>query len=202
MDLSGVRPAGEAQVSARHRLRSVRLFDRAQDRAGPHCRLRGAARRAHGEAHGGEPPYRGGAGRDPGKDPRLRPRQDASPQGRQGRRSRAARPVPCWPGAAPQGGGVGRTPMPKLALIVLVALMALAGIARAETAVPDRLVIGYDNEGKIDASPQACLAHVKEITLWDKAQTEKGARDVCTARKRHVEAHAALQSNYKNFVKA
>ena len=92
--------------------------------------------------------------------------------------------------------------MAKLALIVLVALMALAGIARAETAVPDRLVIGYDNEGKIDASPQACLAHVKEITLWDKAQTEKGARDVCTARKRHVEAHAALQSNYKNFVKA
>jgi hypothetical protein len=92
--------------------------------------------------------------------------------------------------------------MPKLALIVLVALMALAGVARAETAVPDRLVIGYDNEGKIDASPQACLAHVKEITLWDKAQTEKGARDVCAARKRHVEAYAALQSNYKNFVKA
>jgi hypothetical protein len=67
--------------------------------------------------------------------------------------------------------------MAKLALIVLVALMALAGVARAETAVPDRLVIGYDNEGKIDASPQACLAHVKEITSWDKAQTEKGARD-------------------------
>ena len=92
--------------------------------------------------------------------------------------------------------------MAKLALIVLVALMALAGIARAETAVPDRLVIGYDNEGKIDASPQACLALVKEITEWDKAQTEKGPKEVCAARKRHVEAYAALQSNYKNFVKA
>src|SRR5262249_10526267 len=64
------------------------------------------------------------------------------------------------------------------------------------------LVIGYDHEGKIDASPQACLAHVKEITAWDKAMTDKGAKDVCAARKRHVEAYAALQANYKSFVKA
>jgi hypothetical protein len=94
--------------------------------------------------------------------------------------------------------------MPKRLLIALAAMtvLARAEIARAETAVPERLTIGYDHEGKIDASPQACLATVKEITEWDKAQTEKGAKDVCTARKRHVEAYAALQSNYKNFVKA
>ncbi len=94
--------------------------------------------------------------------------------------------------------------MPKLLLIALAALFGLGGveIARAETAVPDRLVIGYDNEGKIDASPQACVASVKEITEWDKAQTEKGAKDVCAARKRHVEAYQGLQSNYRNFVKA
>ena len=89
----------------------------------------------------------------------------------------------------------------KIAVALAVAL-ACADFARAETAVPDSLIIGYDNEGKIDASPQACLAHVKEITQWDKAQTEKGAKDVCAARKRHVEAYAALQANYKNFVKA
>ena len=43
---------------------------------------------------------------------------------------------------------------------------------------------------------------VKEITEWDKAQTEKGAKTVCAARQRHVAAYNALQANYKNFVKA
>ena len=89
----------------------------------------------------------------------------------------------------------------KATLAVLASLL-LAGVARAETAVPDTITIGYDHEGKIDASAQACLADVKEITEWGKAETEKGAKDVCTARKRHVEAYAALQGNYKNFVKA
>jgi hypothetical protein len=88
------------------------------------------------------------------------------------------------------------------ATLAVVASLLVIGAARAETVVPDRLTIGYDNEGKIDASLQACLATVKEITEWDKAQTEKGAKDVCAARKRHVEAYAALQSNYKAFVKA
>ncbi len=78
----------------------------------------------------------------------------------------------------------------------------LIDFARAETKVPDTITIGYDNEGKIDASPQACFAHVKDMTQWDKAQTEKGAKDVCAMRKRHVEAFAALQASYKNFVKA
>jgi hypothetical protein len=86
-----------------------------------------------------------------------------------------------------------------LAILMFIVLIDVAG---AETAVPDRLVIGYDHEGKIDASPQACVASVKEITEWNKAQTEKGAKQVCAMRKRHVETYAALQSNYKNFVKA
>jgi hypothetical protein len=89
----------------------------------------------------------------------------------------------------------------KLTLATLVIIVG-GGSTHAETVVPDRLVIGYDNEGKIDASPVACLASVKEVTEWNKAQTEKGAKQVCAARKRHVEAYAALQSNYKNFVKA
>ncbi len=89
----------------------------------------------------------------------------------------------------------------KVTLATLVITVG-GGSTHAGTAVPDSLVIGYDNEGKIDASPAACLASVKEVTEWDKAQTEKGAKQVCAARKRHVEAYAALQSNYKNFVKA
>jgi hypothetical protein len=90
----------------------------------------------------------------------------------------------------------------NLAVAVLVVLAGV-GIGRAEDApVPQQLVLGYDNEGKIDASPQACLAMVKEMTQWDRAQTEKGAKEVCAARKQHVEAYAALQATYKSFVKA
>ncbi len=85
--------------------------------------------------------------------------------------------------------------------LVAVAAIVFVNAARAEPAVPDRLIIGYDHEGKIDASPQACLAYVKEVTEWDKAETEKGAREVCAARKRHVDAYAALQVAYKDFVK-
>ncbi len=82
-------------------------------------------------------------------------------------------------------------------------LIAAAGVASAEAvAVPQHLTIGYEHEGKIDATPQACLALVKEITEWDKAQTEKGAKTVCAARQRHVAAYNALQANYKSFVKA
>jgi hypothetical protein len=88
-------------------------------------------------------------------------------------------------------------------LLAAIIVLSVGTATRAEdTAVPQTLVIGYDNEGKIDASHQACLAYVKEITLWDPAQTEKGAKDVCAARKRHVDAYAALQANYKAFVKA
>jgi hypothetical protein len=75
-------------------------------------------------------------------------------------------------------------------------------IAHAEAALPDLLTIGYDNEGQIDASAPACLAYVKDVTQWDAAMADQGASDVCAARKRHVEAYAALQSNYKSFVKA
>ena len=79
----------------------------------------------------------------------------------------------------------------------------IASSARAEDrALPPTLTIGYEHEGKIDASHQACLALVKEITEWDAAQTEKGAKTVCAARQRHVEAYNALQANYRNFVKA
>jgi hypothetical protein len=90
----------------------------------------------------------------------------------------------------------------KLLLLTLATLVAFTGSVRAETAVPDYFVIGYDNEGDIDADPQTCVAHVKGIVLWDKAEITKAAREVCAARKRHVEAYAALQANYKNFVNA
>ena len=90
----------------------------------------------------------------------------------------------------------------KTVMIALIATATLSQAAHAESAVPTELIIGYDSEGKVDPAPQACLAHVKEVTEWDKAATERGAQQVCAARKRHADAYAALQSNYKAFVEA
>jgi hypothetical protein len=84
----------------------------------------------------------------------------------------------------------------------LIASVSSFAHAQEAAAIPQNLTLGYEHEGKIDASPQACLAFVKEITEWDKAQTEKGAKDVCAARKRHVDAYNQLQTTYKSFVKA
>jgi hypothetical protein len=75
-------------------------------------------------------------------------------------------------------------------------------VANAEGSVPTALTIGYDDEGKVDTSATACLAAVREVTEWDKAATETGAKKVCAARKRHADAYAALQNNYKAFVEA
>jgi hypothetical protein len=87
--------------------------------------------------------------------------------------------------------------------IAALCLLATASVVQAERAQPsETLVIGYDNEGKIDASPQACLALVKEITEWNEADTRRGAREVCAARKKHIEAYAALQTNYRLFIRA
>jgi hypothetical protein len=42
---------------------------------------------------------------------------------------------------------------------------------------------------------------VKEETEgWSKTDIENGARKICAARKRHVEAYAALQSNYRTLM--
>ena len=90
----------------------------------------------------------------------------------------------------------------KTVMVALIAASTISQVAHAESTVPAQLIIGYDNEGKVDPSPQACLALVKEVTEWDKAATERGAQQVCAARKRHADAYAALQSNYKAFVEA
>ena len=106
VDAAGVPHAREVQVPARHGVRHLRLLGRAPHRAQADRRLRGAARRDHGQAHAGEPSHRGGLGRDPGEDPRLRPREGAASGGGEGRRGGAARAVPLRAGAGAQGGGV------------------------------------------------------------------------------------------------
>jgi hypothetical protein len=91
--------------------------------------------------------------------------------------------------------------MKTVMLVGIVTWMLFHG-ARAESTVSSQLVIGYDDEGKVDPGSHACLAHVREVTTWEKAELKRGAKDVCAARKRHADAYAALQTNYKAFVKA
>jgi hypothetical protein len=90
----------------------------------------------------------------------------------------------------------------KTITLALIVICVMARGAYAEDAVPAVLVIGYDNEGKVDTDFKACLASVRDVTQWDKAATEAGAKQVCAARKRHADAYSALQSNYKAFVEA
>src|SRR5262249_4806223 len=90
----------------------------------------------------------------------------------------------------------------SVAVVAVVLTASLSGLAGAKEAPPERLTIGYEDEGKIDASPQACLTWVKEETEgWSKADIEKAARKVCAARKRHDEAYEALQSNYRTLMR-
>src|SRR5215470_10130471 len=79
--------------------------------------------------------------------------------------------------------------------IAALVSLAAAGLASGEPArPPETLVIGYKDEGKIDASREACVAHVKEVTEWSEAETQRGAREVCAARRKHIDAYAALQA--------
>lgn len=88
----------------------------------------------------------------------------------------------------------------SVAVVAVLLTAAVGGLAGAKEAPPERLTIGYEDEGKIDATWQACLAWVKEETEgWSKAAIEKAARKVCAARKRHVEAYEALQSHYRTL---
>jgi hypothetical protein len=85
-------------------------------------------------------------------------------------------------------------------LLPIALLAGLSGMAFAAPP-PERLIIGYDDEGKIDASSQACVADVKaETSGWSNKDIEEAARKQCAARKRHVEAYEALQSNYRTLM--
>jgi hypothetical protein len=81
-----------------------------------------------------------------------------------------------------------------IALLLVVPFCLGARPAHAQTVVPERLAIGYDNEGNVDASERACRAYLEEVTQWDQREIERGARDVCVARKRHANARRANAS--------
>lgn len=86
-------------------------------------------------------------------------------------------------------------PLVLLALVPLLATPAAAG----EDQMPETLVVGYDEEGKVDASDAACRAFVAAMVDWGKPEVDQAVVDVCAVRKRHVESYAALQDAYKAF---
>ncbi len=66
--------------------------------------------------------------------------------------------------------------------------------------MPDKLTFGYDEEGKVDASPAGCEGYVKENVEWPTGDVQRH-QGCLRARKRHVEAYAAIQKSYKALAK-
>lgn len=87
-------------------------------------------------------------------------------------------------------------------LLTLLVALSPAVAQEGDTAVPQmpkELVIGYEEEGHVDASDASCRVFVDEVVEWDKAEMDQAVRDVCAVRKRHADAYAALQSAYRAF---
>jgi hypothetical protein len=73
-------------------------------------------------------------------------------------------------------------------------------VQNSQNDVPYQFTIGYEDEGKIEASEQACRSYVESGTAWDKAAMEKGTQEVCAARTHHIEAYAKLQGDYRAMI--
>lgn len=88
----------------------------------------------------------------------------------------------------------------SIALAIILAA-ALSAFAEEPRPMPDKLTFGYDEEGKVDASRTGCEGYVKENVEWPEPEMANAIKDVCGARKRHVEAYAAIQKSYKTLAK-
>jgi len=84
------------------------------------------------------------------------------------------------------------------AALLLASLFPLSHV-RADDEMPKSLVIGYEEEGKVDASEEACRVFVAEVVEWEKPEEDQGVRDVCAARERHLDAYAAFQKAYQGL---
>ena len=91
--------------------------------------------------------------------------------------------------------------LPLLVAFLIAASLPAYAQSEARKPLPDHLSFGYDQEGKVDATPAACEAVVKETVEWGPEETKQAVKDVCAARKRHIEAYAAIQKSYKALAK-
>jgi indolepyruvate ferredoxin oxidoreductase len=93
LDAQRLRPAGEDERAARHRLRCLRPHRRAPHRARADRRVPRVDRRAVEGAERRQPHAGGGDRAHPGRDPRLRPREGTAPRGGAGQVAAAAAAV-------------------------------------------------------------------------------------------------------------
>jgi len=82
----------------------------------------------------------------------------------------------------------------------IVLAVSMPANAQENAALPDHLTFGYEEEGKVDATQAGCEAFVKDMVEWSEPEMKKAIADVCGARKRHVDAYAAIQKSYKALV--
>jgi len=89
--------------------------------------------------------------------------------------------------------------VPALSMLLVSLAFAAPAAWGAGGSMPKTLVIGYDGEGSVDTSEQACRAFVAQTIQWEKAETDQAVRDVCAAREHHVRAYDGLQKAYGGF---
>jgi len=94
--------------------------------------------------------------------------------------------------------------MLRFTILIIAVVLAAHVPAHAEEEwhpAPDHLTIGYEDEGKVDASPKACEAFVRDAVEWPEDEISRTAKVVCAARKRHADAYAAMQKSYNALIK-
>ena len=91
--------------------------------------------------------------------------------------------------------------MPRLPIALAMLFATCLPVAAEEhQPLPDKLTFGYEEEGKVDATKAGCDAFVEEMVEWSEEDMQRAIRDVCAARKAHIDAYAAIQKSYKTLL--
>lgn len=80
--------------------------------------------------------------------------------------------------------------------------LILTGIASSAYAAGSGLIIGYEGEGRVDASYGACKSFVEGLNGSDVQEGDSQVLEVCTARQNHLRAYDEFQTAYRIFRQA
>ena len=88
----------------------------------------------------------------------------------------------------------------------LIACMLLVGAASQVQALedagaPKTLTIGYEGEGKVDASPATCMTIAQDVE-GSRGGVKEAANEICEARQHHIDAYNAMQDSYRKLIAA
>jgi hypothetical protein len=73
--------------------------------------------------------------------------------------------------------------------------------ALEDAGAPKTLTIGYEGEGKVDASPATCMAIAQDVEAG-RDGIKEAATEICQSRQRHIDAYNAMQQSYQKLLKA